>query len=148
MMHIRNEIENPFCLHCKRKIVEKSPHILLCSHEKSKSFYLEKINNDLCKEMETITTCPTLTATILDILTKWRHGERIFLKNYDYKFHPVIREQKKIGWNNFVIGRWSKKMAASSTTTLFQYQQQKITLKMDQSNHKTIYDTQLLCLGL
>ena len=107
-MYTRNEIEKPYCPHCKYKIIEKLPHILLCSNKKAKSFYLEKIN-DLRKEMETITTCPTLTATILDILTKWRHGERIFLKNYDYKFHPAIREQTKIGWNNFAIGRWSKK---------------------------------------
>ena len=69
MMHVRNEVESPYCPHCKSKLVEKSPHILLCSNKKAKSFYLEKLN-DLRKGMETVTTCPTLNTTIIDLQTK------------------------------------------------------------------------------
>ena len=110
MMHKRGEIESNKCSNCNCNAIEKSSHILVCTNKKTKEFYLTKINVELRKELEVKQTSPTLIITLLDILRNWRSNNPINISNYDRSslIGKAIMEQEKIGWNNFVIGRWSK----------------------------------------
>ena len=110
MMHKRGEIESNKCSNCNCNAIEKSSHILVCTNQKAKEFYLTKINVDLRKELEAKQTSPTLIITLLDILRNWRRNNPINISNFDRSslIGKAITEQQKIGWNNFVIGRWSK----------------------------------------
>ena len=111
MMYKRGEIDSNKCTNCNCNIVEKSPHILVCANVKAKRFFLTKIKVKLKKELEMKQTLPTITITILDILTSLRNNNIINISKYDVisTVGQAVREQNQIGWNNFMIGRWSKK---------------------------------------
>ena len=68
MRYTRGEIDKPFCPHCKKNLVERSSHVLLCSNKKSLSFFFEQLK-ELKKEMESKLTNPNLIITVIDILT-------------------------------------------------------------------------------
>ena len=42
---------------------------------------------------------------------KWKEGSTIYPDNYttDFNIRDAIKDQSKIGWTNWVIGRWSPK---------------------------------------
>ena len=115
MMHKRGETENNICVNCKKNKVEKSSHILLCTNEKATEFYHKKVKEELKKELEKRHTSSILRDTIIDILTKWRQKQAIDYTDYSqqYKIRDAVLEQKKIGWTNFVLGRFSPKWQIS-----------------------------------
>ena len=108
-LHQRGEVGTAKCPNCSFPI-EKSSHVLLCSNQKTKSNFnlnLAKIRNCL----STNQTLPRLQRTIITILKKWRNGRTITKSEFtkDFGIRDAIEDQANIGWNNFVMGRWSKK---------------------------------------
>ena len=55
---------------------------------------------------------PKLSATILDIIFRWRKNRTIIHSNYStlLGIREAVKEQDEgLGWTNFVLGRWSPK---------------------------------------
>ena len=111
MLKHRREIENSRCLNCTKCRNEKAPHVLKCKNEKAKKNHVTKIRVDLRKEMEDKKTSPTLAAIIENLMLKWKEGTSINPNDYttDFNIRDAIKDQQKIGWTNWVIGRWSPK---------------------------------------
>ena len=62
--------------------------------------------------MKSTKTAPSLQKTILLILLKWREGKKITPSDHPQIFgiREAVRDQNKyLGWNNFILGRWSPK---------------------------------------
>ena len=81
--------------------------MLLCLDEGAVTNALQKITGPVKKILDVKKTYPLLRETILDILMRWRRGTRIRPIDYDVSIHPAIGAQSVLGWNNFVLGRWS-----------------------------------------
>ena len=64
---------------------------------------------DFKKEMKERETSPRLQRTLLKVLDAWRMNRRIYLRDLikSTAIQDAIREQNKIGWDNFILGRWS-----------------------------------------
>jgi hypothetical protein len=91
---------------------EKTSHVLRCQDKKSKMNFKEKLDEILIPTMESTNTAPSLQKALLQILLKWRDGKRITPNDYPEIFgiREAIRDQNRgLGWNNFVLGRWSPK---------------------------------------
>ena len=60
--------------------------------------------------MDKVPTYPPLSAAILDILKKWRQGIPIQPNTYTttYGVQKAVEMQGILGWENFVLGRWSR----------------------------------------
>ena len=82
-------------------------HVLLCPDGGAVTNTLPKITGPVKKILDEKNTYPLLRDVILDILTRWRHGTRIRLIDYDVSICAAIGAQSVLGWNNFVLGRWS-----------------------------------------
>ena len=91
---------------------EKTSHVLRCQDKKSKVNFKEKLDETLIPTMESTNTAPSLQKALLQILLKWRDGKKITPTDYPVIFgiREAIRDQNRgLGWNNFVLGRWSPK---------------------------------------
>ena len=88
---------------CK-KTNEKVSHVLLCPDGGAVTNTSQKITGPVKKLLDAKNTYPLLRDYILDILTRWRRGTRIRPIDYDISIRP---NQSVLGWNNFVLGRWS-----------------------------------------
>ena len=95
----------PLCNHSN----EKSSHVLKCTSNEAKELFNYKVNNELKQTLEKESTCPNLQAIILEILKSHRCGLRpdftVAYTNPELK--AAIRAQQTIGWDNFVLGRWT-----------------------------------------
>lgn len=97
------------CSNCSHHI-EKSSHVLLCRNSKTKSNFnlnLKKVKTSLSDNQ----TLPCLQNTILKILRSWRNSRTINKLDFPstYGIQNAIEDQNIIGWNNFILGRSSKK---------------------------------------
>ena len=66
---------------------------------------------DFKKELKERETSPRLQKTLLKVLDTWRMNRRIYLRDLikSTAVQDAIREQNKIRWDNFILGRWSLK---------------------------------------
>ena len=82
---------------------------LKCTNNEATELFTHKVDNELKQTLEKESTCPNLQEIILEILKSRRRGYRpdftVAYTNPDLK--DAIRDQQKIGWDNFVLGRWS-----------------------------------------
>ena len=62
------------------------------------------------KTLSETKTLPSLQSAILKILEHWRYGRTINPRefNNEYGLRDAIKDQSTIGWNNFILGRWSQ----------------------------------------
>ena len=111
MLKHRREISNSRCLNCSECKNEKAPHVLRCKNKKASENHINKIKVDLKQELEARKTSPLLAKIIEELLLKWREGATIYPDNYttDFNIRDAVKDQNKIGWTNWVIGRWSPK---------------------------------------
>lgn len=110
MMHKRGEIESNKCTNCNCNTVKNHIIFSFAPTKKPKNFILLESTLSLKKELEAKQTSSTLIITFLDILRNLRSNNPINISNHDRSslIGQAIMKQQKIGWNNFVIGRWSK----------------------------------------
>ena len=91
---------------------EKTSHVLLCQNKASKDNFKKSLEVNLTPTMKSTKTAPSLQKTILLILLKWREGKKITPSDHPQIFgiREAVRDQNKyLGWNNFILGRWSPK---------------------------------------
>ena len=107
----RKEREDPSCKSCPDGPKEKTSHILHCSNPKAKSHFLKKVKNDIIPHCVNSKTFPPLIESIKNILTLWRNGRHIPTSSFPtaHGIREAVEEQAEIGWDNFMLGRWSKK---------------------------------------
>ena len=109
MLCKRNEIESPRCLLCNHD-VEKSSHVLLCNNDETKNKFKKLTKSNLEKALTEQQTSPDLQNAMITILGKYREGRTITIGDFSQAFglRQAIEEQDKgLGWNNFLLGRWS-----------------------------------------
>jgi hypothetical protein len=91
---------------------EETSHVLLCRNKSSKENFKKTLEEDLTPTLESNMTAPSLKEALLLILLKRREGKTIKPSNHPQIFgiREAVRDQNKhLGWNNFVLGRWSPK---------------------------------------
>ena len=71
----------------------------------------KKYKKELKVLLKKAKTMPVMERTITDILIKLRTKKTINPNDYPNirGLRAAVKDQVKIGWNNFVLGRWSKK---------------------------------------
>lgn len=108
-MHQRKHYPSAKCPHCDFE-VEKSSHVLRCNNRKTKIEFNKNINS-VRKHLSQQEIYPQLQATIIKILKKWREQSPINPTSFatDFGIREAIKDQATIGWDNFILGRWSKK---------------------------------------
>ena len=108
-MHQYRDFDSPKCPNCDHP-VEKSSHVLRCDHPKSKAHFNSKIA-DITKCLSDSLTHPELQNSFIKILNDWRKGRTITPASFATTFgiRNAVRDQDQIGWDNFLLGRWSTK---------------------------------------
>jgi hypothetical protein len=79
-------------------------------HQKKTS--KKELDKVLIPSLEASNTAPSLNKAILKILLKWREGKMITPSDHPSIFgiREAIKDQNnRLGWDNFVLGRWSPK---------------------------------------
>ena len=111
MLHHRNMIPTPLCQNCSANMVEKSSHVLRCRCATAKQAFIQNVNKIVRPALTEQKTSPLLQETILSLIFKWRNYQQIRSRDYprDRDIRAAIKDQAKIGWNNFFLGRWSFK---------------------------------------
>jgi hypothetical protein len=92
--------------------MKKTSHVLLCRNKSSKENFKKKLAEYLTPTLESNMTAPSLKKALLLILLKWREEETIKPSDHPQNFgiREAVRDQNiHLGWNNFVLGRWSPK---------------------------------------
>jgi hypothetical protein len=92
--------------------INKTSHVLLCRNKSSEENFTKYLEEDLTPTLESNMTAPSLKKALLLILQKWREGKTIKPPNHPQIFgiREAVRDQNNhLGWNNFVLGRWSPK---------------------------------------
>ena len=85
---------------------EKVSHVLRCPDRNATARATAQLQHHLSETLEDLETEPVLSSAILDIVLSWRRGEIILPNNYALSIRSVILEQCRMGWDNFVLGRW------------------------------------------
>ena len=90
--------------------MEKSSRVLLCNNSKTKSNFDSNIKQ-LKTTLSETKTLPSLQAAILKILQNWRYGRTINICEFTNEngIRDAFQDQSTIGWNNFILGRWSQR---------------------------------------
>ena len=111
MLKIRKWQNHSRCPLCN-KDEEKTSHVLTCQDKDSIANYKTKLDTILKPTLESTNTAPSLSKAIQQILRIWRQGKKITPSDFPTKFgiRAAIKDQNKgLGWNNFALGRWSRK---------------------------------------
>ena len=108
-LHQWKQIDSPKCLNCNSP-VEKSSHVLRCNNPLAKKEFNNKLP-EIKKVLKKSNTEPYMEASIMKIIRFWKSGIAITPSTFKNTFglRDAIKDQQKIGWNNFILGRWSKK---------------------------------------
>ena len=107
-LHQWKQIDSSKCLNCNSP-VEKSSHVLRCKNPKAKREFNKNLPK-IKKHLEKSNTEPYMLSSIMKIIRFWRNGITIQPSTFKDTFglRDAIKDQQRIGWNNFIVGRWSK----------------------------------------
>ena len=103
--------------------------VLTVEQKKDLKKAVKTILKPILEEMETE---PKLSATILDLIFRWRNKQTIIHTKYSTLFgiRAAIKEQNEgLGWTNFVLGRWSPKWQEVQQVYLTSIQSRKSSLR-------------------
>ena len=89
--------------------VEKISHFLHCPDVQAVITAKAAITGPLQARLDKQSTQPSLSTAIVDIYTKLRTNRIPYRYHYDYCLAGAIAAQQKIGWDNWLLGRWSPK---------------------------------------
>ena len=105
------------CPHCLQS-EETTDHILHCKNEEVGQRWETKLK-EFDEKLRKIRTCNRLRQAIIRELKGWRLSKLPNLPvHYDDELRMAIREQRRIGWRNFLEGLISKKNYMLSTELL------------------------------
>lgn len=94
------------CPRCK-KPEETATHILLCNAPSATQLWEDELDR-LKGWFRCHDTAPQIMNAVLHNLVKWKKVGGIFPHHYaDNRTRTVIRDQNTIGWNHFMLGRFS-----------------------------------------
>ena len=102
---MRYEGQCPFCYIPN----EDRDHILQCDNENSKKVWIDtiaKFKNTLIKQQ----TKPNLLKAIINELNHRRNKTTPNLTSYQNNLQPTIKQQREIGWGQFLEGLIGTKM--------------------------------------
>ena len=103
-------------------------HVLTVEQKKNFKKAVKKILKPILEKMKTE---PKLSATILDIVFRWKNRQTIIHTKYSTLFgiQAAVKEQNKgLGWTNFVLGRWRPKRQEVQQQYLTSIQSRKSSL--------------------
>jgi len=108
MMKIWGLRESDECPHCGRAD-EDNRHILTYPSDRAFQRW-EKSMGDLNTYMKGKNSKHRVVTLILEALSAWRDSRPLQQKLYERSelSRAAVEEQTRIGWDNFVLGRWSK----------------------------------------
>ena len=80
-----------------------------CQHPDARKLFTKKLKEDLAPELADHDTDPTLHSLIVEILKHHRRGtvRRFRPRSYFGDYSRAVEEQRRIGWDGFLLGRWS-----------------------------------------
>ena len=95
------------CPRC-RKENETALHVITCQHKTAKEEWDVEINN-FQQWMSHNGTAPAISLAMTYNLRKWRKSGGIYGHHYqDNRIKRAIKQQEKIGWDHFLLGRISQ----------------------------------------
>lgn len=86
---------------------EKVSHVLHCPDPEAVSFATDRVKSILVAKLTQEKTEETLGAAIVHIFCRLRRNLPIRAGSYCSTFRPTIMAQQAIGWDNWLLGRWS-----------------------------------------
>jgi hypothetical protein len=99
--------QNDRCPRCNRSN-ETALHVLTCQHATAKETWDEELKR-FQEWLGQQKTDPAIISALLTNLRKWRKSGGIFGHHYyDKPIRTAIKEQNKIGWDHFMLGRISQ----------------------------------------
>ena len=102
---MRLEGQCPFCY----RPLKDNDHILRCDNEDSIKVWDNTIQ-EFDNKLERQDTLPALRYAIITELHHWRKKSRPQITSYSNIIQPCIKQQREIGWGQFLEGLISKKM--------------------------------------
>ena len=98
------------CPICNESI-EKSSHILRCQHYTAKEKFFESMKTHVGAAYTHQKTYPPMKTAMIKIISAWRHRRLNCIKFTDvptkYGLRSAIKAQQRVGWTNFILGRWT-----------------------------------------
>ena len=90
---------------------EKVSHVLRCQDADAIERVIERVEGPFTNILVKHSTDPCIKAAILKILPALRRGEPITAAEFstEFELNEAIEEQETLGWNNYLLGRWSPK---------------------------------------
>eukprot|EP00536_Pseudo-nitzschia_multiseries_P011651 jgi/Psemu1/29570/gm1.29570_g len=87
---------------------EKVSHVLSCADPGAVQHCLSSFRGPLQQRLTSELTDPSLALAIVDVTTtRVRQGRRIHPSSYSPDIASAIRAQRRIGWHNWFLGRWT-----------------------------------------
>ena len=93
----------PLCGHAN----EKASHVLLCPDAGALRESSRIYRQVLPAALAAAKTDPSLSDTLCSLLFSCRRSRRVTANRYPSKFRRAMLSQARIGWTNFLLGRWS-----------------------------------------
>ncbi len=117
MMKIRKEWTHDKCPLCLDDN-ETNEHVLLCQDPRT-LLHWETVAEKLDKDMQNMTTAPTIRRTIMRKIHKWRNRQPTAVNVSDeYGERDAALVQDRIGWTNFMLGRMASEWASAQQAYL------------------------------
>ena len=108
-MFLRKEWDHDRCPLCGQE-EETTIHMMKCNKEGAKETFaagMERLDLHMTEQQ----TCPKLHQVILDSVNSWRDGQpRPRPTDMPYQLRWALRDQDRIGWYNFQLGRVAKRI--------------------------------------
>jgi hypothetical protein len=103
--------EHPTCWRCKS--TETLEHVIRCPHRRNVKLWHQSIRS-MDTKLRKIGTDPDIIRTFTLYLLKWFSGESSTTfcpRHVKRNIKKACRDQAQIGWDQFLLGLWSKKWA-------------------------------------
>ena len=96
--------------HCPRCNAPKehTTHVLRCQHQEAKQTWEEQISSLKQWMQSKAQIHPEMIKAITVSITNWREGISTTYQTHHTLLKRALRNQKDIGWNNFIEGFWAK----------------------------------------
>ncbi|KAG7345852.1 hypothetical protein IV203_004919 [Nitzschia inconspicua] len=120
--------------------VEDSKHFLTCLNLERRKWHATLMTS-LRHRCESVDTDPALLDLLLWGLNHWLQGTPIPAHRVPERIAHLLHSQTTIGWDNFLLGRWSKHW----TTLQLQYLQQN-HIEVKKNNHGILWSSNIIRL--
>ncbi|KAG7341599.1 hypothetical protein IV203_023552 [Nitzschia inconspicua] len=119
---------------------EKSKHVLTCPNPECRKWHAA-LKTSIWHRCESVDTDPALLDLLLWGLNHWLQGTPIPTHRVPERVAHLLHSQTTIGWDNFLLGRWSKHW----TTLQLQYLQRD-HIEVKNKNHGLSWSSNIIRL--